>query len=140
MSAQNTLPRVVLVDDHPAMLRQTIQLLSPQFEIVHALPDGRQLLPLVAKGNLDLIVLDITLPEPSGIDLAVQLRRVGCSAKIVFLTVHADRDYAREAFEAGACGYVLKPRLASDLIPALKGALSGKIFISAAPELKELAL
>jgi len=62
----------------------------------------------VARHEPDLIVLDITLPGVSGIELASCLRRSGCSTKIVFLTVHCDTDYAREAFAAGGNGYVVK--------------------------------
>ncbi len=132
----NNLPRIVLVDDHPAVLRQTVQLLSKHFEIVAALPDGGKLLSL-AKDKVDLVVLDITLPEVSGIEWAARLREAGFRGKVVFLTVHADADYAREALDAGACGYVIKPRLASDLLPALRAALAGEHFISPCPELRE---
>jgi len=133
------LPQIVLVDDHPAVLRQTVQLLSARFKIVAALPDGSKLLALAANEKIDLIVLDITLPGLSGIDLASRLKSAGFLGKIVFLTVHADPDYAREVLDLGASGYVVKPRLASDLIPALIAALGGKIFISPCPELKEVA-
>ena len=138
MSAQVNFPRVVLVDDHPAVLRQVMQVLDTEFEVVDALEDGQQLSTVVNELAPDLIVLDITLPGTSGIDLALQLRKVGCRAKIVFLTVHADADYAREAFLVGASGYVLKPRLAADLPKALKMALADKRFISPASELEEL--
>ena len=139
LSTANDLPRIVLVDDHPAVLRQTLQLLSARFQIVAALPDGTQLLALAATTKIDLIVLDITLPGLSGIDLASRLKSAGFAGRIVFLTVHADPDYAREALDLGASGYVIKPRLASDLIPALIAALEGEIFISPCPELKEVA-
>ena len=137
-STESKLPRIVLVDDHPAVLRQTTQLLSSQFEIT-ALSDGRNLVKVALNGQIELVVLDITLPELSGIELAVRLKAAGFPGKIVFLTVHADPDYAREAFDVGASGYVVKPRLASDLIPALREALAGKTFISPCPELKELS-
>lgn len=139
LSTESGLPHIVLVDDHPAVLRQTVQLLSARFQIVAALPDGRDLLALAADKHVDLIVLDITLPGLSGIDLAARLKAAGYVGKIVFLTVHADPDYAREALEVGASGYVVKPRLASDLVPALTAALGGEIFISPCPELKEFA-
>ena len=137
-STQNDLPRVVLVDDHPAVLRQTVHLLSARFKIIAALPDGGELLSISKKKEIDLIVLDITLPGLSGVDLAERLNESGYSGKIVFLTVHADPDYVRQAFEVGAAGYVVKPRLASDLIPALDAALAGKTFISPCPELKDV--
>lgn len=131
-------PRVVLVDDHPAVLRQVLQLISSDFEVVDVLDDGRPLPALVTSLEPDLIVLDITLPGLSGIEIASLLRKTGALAKIVFLTVHADPDYAREAFDVGAKGYVVKPRLASDLIPALRAAMSGQRFVSPCPELAEL--
>jgi len=133
------LPSVVLVDDHPAVLRQTMQLLSGEFEVVEALDSGQRLAAVVAGLEPELIVLDITLPGLCGIELAAQLKKAGCPAKIIFLTAHNDPDYARAAFDAGATGYVLKPRLASDLIPALHAALEGKRFISPCPEFEELS-
>ncbi len=138
MSTGFKLPRVVLVDDHPAVLRQTIQLISNEFEVVDVLDDGRLLPATVTAFNPDLIVLDVSLPGLSGIEVAALLKKTGTCAKIVFLTVHADVDYAREAFDVGAKGYVIKPRLASDLIPALKAAMSDKRFVSPCPELAEL--
>jgi DNA-binding NarL/FixJ family response regulator len=132
-------PRVVLVDDHPAILRQVLQMISPDFEAVDVLDDGRPLPAMVHKLNPDLIVLDISLPGLNGMQIAALLRKTGTSAKIVFLTVHADADYAHEAFRTGAMGYVVKPRLASDLIPALKAAMSGQRFVSPCPELAEVA-
>lgn len=132
--------RVILVDDHPKVLRQTLQLLPPRFEVVAALQDGLELAGEANDLKPDLIVLDITLPGIDGVQLAKQLRAEGCRAKVVFLTVHADPDYAWEAFNAGALGYVVKPRLASDLVHALDAALAGKRFVSHCPELNEFQL
>ena len=131
--------RVILVDDHPAVLRQTLQLLPERFEIVATLQDGFELQTTVADLQPDIIVLDITLPLVTGMQLARQLRADGSKAKIVFLTVHADPDYAWEAFNVGALGYVIKPRLASDLVPALDAVLAGRRFVSPCPDLAELS-
>jgi DNA-binding NarL/FixJ family response regulator len=87
----------------------------------------------------DIIVLDIRLPPVSGLVLASQLRDAGCSAKIVFLTVHDDPDYVRAAFAAGAIGYVLKTRLSLDIVLALRAALQSERFISPSAELEGLA-
>jgi len=113
-------------------------LLSCDFQVVDALLDGRNLHRAVEVRRPDLIVLDVTLPGISGIELACGLASTPQPPKIVFLTVHADPDYAREALAAGALGYVVKSRLASDLIPALHAALDGKRFISPCPALEEL--
>lgn len=129
---------MLLVDDHPALLRQVTRLLAGEFEVVGTLPDGRDLLQTVAGHRPDLVVLDITLPGRSGIELARDLTLAPAPPGIVFLTVHADLDYAREAFTAGALGYVVKSRLASDLIPALRAALAHRRFVSPSAELGEL--
>jgi DNA-binding NarL/FixJ family response regulator len=125
------------VDDHPAVLRQTIQLLPERFEVVETSQDGLELQAAARNLQPDIIVLDITLPALSGVELARRLRSAGCQARIVFLTVHSDPDYAWEAFNVGASGYVIKPRLASDLVPALDAALAGKRFVSPCSNLAE---
>ena len=128
--------RLLLVDDNAAILRQVIQLLPREFEIVGTLEDGAGLRDAVRNHQPDIIVLDITLPAVSGIALASQLRKAGCAAKIVFLTVHSDPDYVRAAFAAGAAAYVVKTRLSLDIVLALRAALRGERFISPSPELE----
>ena len=129
--------RLILVDDHPDVLRQALQVLSDRFEVVAGSEDASQLLNAVREWQPDLVVLDITLASVCGIELARHLRAGGCTTRLVFLTAHADSDYAYAAFEVGALGYVLKPRMVTDLVPALDAALSGKRFVSACPELLE---
>ncbi|MFN0066531.1 MAG: response regulator transcription factor [Limisphaerales bacterium] len=131
-------PRVLLVDDHPAVLRQVAALLANEFLVVGALSDGQGLQRSIAADHPDLVVLDITLPGTSGIDLARDLACTANPPRVVLLTVHADPDYVRAAFAAGALGYVVKTRLACDLIPALHAVLGGKSFISPVPSLEEV--
>lgn len=130
--------RVLLVDDHPAILRQVVQMLPEEFEVVATLEDGRRLPAAVQEHQPDFIVLDITLPGQSGIHLASQLCHAGCVARIIFLTVHNDPDYARAAIAAGGSAYVVKMRLATDLVPALRAVIAGRRYVSPCPELKEL--
>jgi DNA-binding NarL/FixJ family response regulator len=128
--------RLLLVDDNPAVLRQVFQLLPREFEIVGTLEDGAGLRDAVRDQQPDIIVLDVTLPQVSGIALASQLSTAGCAAKIVFLTVHSDPDYVRAAFAAGAAAYVVKTRLSLDIVLAFRAVLRGERFISASPELE----
>jgi DNA-binding NarL/FixJ family response regulator len=67
----------------------------------------------------------------SGIDVARQLRESGCDAKIIFLTVHEDRDYVNAAIGAGGSAYVVKSRISSDLLTAIDAALADRLFVSA---------
>jgi DNA-binding NarL/FixJ family response regulator len=122
--------RVLLADDHRDFLAATARLLEPEFDVVDTVGDGQSLVENVPRHDPDLLVLDITMPRVNGIEAARQLTASGARAKIVFLTVHADEDYVREAQAAGGLGYVVKSRLASDLAPALWAALAGREFVS----------
>ena len=124
------------MDDHPALLQQASRLLEEEFVIVGTLTDGSRLVDMVTREAPDIVVLDITLPGASGLNLAHRLRESGCTARIIFLTVHCDADYARAAFLAGASGYVVKSRMASDLTHALHETQAGKHFVSPCPELE----
>src|SRR5262245_1022352 len=127
----------MLVDDNPEIIQQTRRLLQPEFDVVEALSDGSGLLPAVAAHEPDIVVLDISLPGENGIDLAAKLKKSGCEAGIIFLTVHTDADYAHAALAAGGSGYIVKARLASDLMEGVKAVLQGKRFVSPCPELHE---
>src|SRR5262245_21085308 len=110
MNTRASTARVLLLDDHPAVLRQVSQLLPPEFEVIAMLEDGTGLKAAVEEHQPDLVVLDISLPGSSGIELASQLWRARSRCKVVFLTVHEDVDYALAAFATGAVGYVVKAR------------------------------
>jgi DNA-binding NarL/FixJ family response regulator len=121
---------VLLADDHPAMLAMAASALEGECEVVGAVADGAALLDAAAQCDPDIIVLDITMPRLDGLKAAQQLRRTNPRAKLVFLTVHGDADFVRAALDAGALGYAVKARLASDLLPAVRAALAGRRFIS----------
>ena len=127
--------RLLLVDDNPAVLRQIAEVLPDDFDVVDMLESGEGLPFAVTTHAPDVIVLDITLPGESGLAVAAELRRRGCTARLVFLTVHQDADYVRSALAVGACGYVVKLRLALDLETAVRAAADGQRFISPLPEL-----
>jgi DNA-binding NarL/FixJ family response regulator len=123
-------PRILLADDHPAMLALTADALADECMVVGSVGDGRELLAEAERLHPDVIVLDVTMPRLDGIEAARQLLRFDQPARIVFLTVHEDADYARAALDAGGLGYVVKTRLASDLVPAIRAALADQSFVS----------
>ena len=122
--------RVLLVDDNPAVLRQVVELLPSRFDVVAMLEDGAGLSAAIERHRPDVVVLDISMPGANGFTLARELLRAGSSAKVVFLTVHSDPDYVHAAFAAGASAYVVKMRLALDMMPALESAIEGGSFVS----------
>jgi DNA-binding NarL/FixJ family response regulator len=83
-----------------------------------------------ARLDPDVIVSDVTMPGIDGFGAARSLKRAGCRSRIVFLTVHEDPDYAREAMLLGADGYVVKSRLASDLLTAIHEVVAGRKSVS----------
>jgi DNA-binding NarL/FixJ family response regulator len=130
-------PRVLLADDHPPMLALMSAVLARECAVVGSVVDGRTLLAEAEQLEPDLVVLDITMPGLDGIEAARRLRYLRHPARLVFLTVHEDSDYARAALDAGGLGYVVKSRLASDLLRAIRAALVGRRFISPTISLEE---
>jgi DNA-binding NarL/FixJ family response regulator len=130
-------PRVLLADDHPAVLALTATALADEYFVVGSVADGVALLTEAERLHPDVIVLDITMPGLDGIEGARQLRRSRQPARLVFLTVHERREFARAALDAGGLGYVVKARLASDLLPAIRAALAGRRFVSPTISLEE---
>jgi DNA-binding NarL/FixJ family response regulator len=104
--------------------------LSGEIEIVGSVSDGSDLIAAAARLDPDVVVLDISMPGLHGIEAARQLRRVGCRAKLVFLTAHEEHDYVCAALDAGGAAYVVKARLASDLVTAIREGLAGRRFVS----------
>jgi DNA-binding NarL/FixJ family response regulator len=123
-------PRVLLADDHPAMLALTAAALAGECSVVGRVGDGHELLAEAERLHPDVIVLDITIPHLEGIEAARQLQRSHRPARLVFLTVHEDADFAQAALDVGGLRYVVKARLATDLLPAIRAALADRRFIS----------
>lgn len=132
MAFQNTpvRPRILLADDHTLMLEGIRLMLEPEFQLVGSVEDGQALLAAARKLVPDVILLDISMPLLNGIDAAVQLRKILPSARLIFVTMHADTDYVTEAFRSGASGYLLKRAAASELLTAVREVLKGNYYVS----------
>lgn len=122
--------RVLLVDDNEGMLARAASALSPDCEIVGSLKSGQAALKAAVAVQPDVIVMDISMPGMNGLEVAASLRAAGSTAALVFLTVHDEEDFITAARAVGAIGYVVKPRLASDLSVAVREALAGRPFVS----------
>ena len=95
--------------------------------------DGQSLIEMAESLQPDLIITDISMPLLSGIEAAKNIMKSTPQTKIIFLTVHTDPDYVREALELGAVGYVVKSRLVSDLQLAIGEVLAGRTYVSSSP-------
>ena len=123
-------PRVLLVDDNDAILARARAVLAPACVVVGTAKDGPSALRAAEALRPDVIVLDISMPHMTGFEVAAALRHSGSTAALVFLTVHADEDFVVAARAVGAIGYVVKPRLVSDLMHAVAEAHAGRGFVS----------
>jgi DNA-binding NarL/FixJ family response regulator len=130
-TGENLRARVLLADDHPAVLEDLRALLQPEFEVVGAVGDGNALLSSVEALTPDVIVTDITMPGLDGIAAAAEVLRRSPRARIVFVTVHDDTEMAQRGLAIGALGYVAKVSAGDDLVPAIHAALHGKHYVSA---------
>ena len=126
-----TRARIVLADDHREMRNLVTHILGQEFEIVQAVENGPALLEAAARYNPDLCLVDISMPIINGIEVAALLKKSEAKAKVIILTVHEDQDFVQAAFDAGASGYVVKSRMATDLRQAARAVLAGNTFISA---------
>jgi CheY-like chemotaxis protein len=122
--------RILLADDHPHFPEIEERLLAPEFEVVGKVANGLALLEEADQLKPDVIITDISMPLLNGIEAIERLRESGSRSRVIFLTVHSDSDFVRRCIAAGAFGYVAKNRLATDLLPAIRDALAGSIFVT----------
>jgi DNA-binding NarL/FixJ family response regulator len=121
--------RVLLADDHPMVLEGVAKILEDEFDIVGKVEDGRALVAAAKELNPDIIVTDMTMPLLHGLEACRQLKRL-VDSKVIFLTMHADVAYAKEAFQAGASGYLLKRNAASELIDAIHTVIKCQTYVT----------
>ena len=123
-------PRILLADDHTLVLEGFRRILEGHYELVGTVGDGYALLEAAKTMQPDIVILDISMPLLNGIDAAAQLKKICPKAKIIIVTMHANTDYVRSAFEAGASAYVLKRSAVDELEQAIRAVLEGHSYIT----------
>jgi DNA-binding NarL/FixJ family response regulator len=126
--------RVFLVDDH-MVLRQGLRLLidaQPDMLVVGEAAGGRGVTDAVARAGADVVVMDISMPDLSGIRATEELRRMGINAKVLALTRHSEHGYLQQMLQAGAQGYALKQTAAETLIEAIRTVARGGMYFDPA--------
>lgn len=105
-------------------------ILQNNFTIAGELRSGASVIDQFQHLQPDVIILDVSLGDMTGFEVARRLKMAGCTAKIMFLTVHENIDFVRAAFNLGASAYIFKSQIDSDLLQALEVVLQGGCFSS----------
>jgi DNA-binding NarL/FixJ family response regulator len=126
-----TAARLLLADDH-VMVRRGLRLVldaEPDLEVVAEAGDGMEALEAVRRLEIDLAVLDVSMPRKTGLQATAELIAVRPELRVLILSMHDSEQYLFEALKAGASGYVLKSAADRDLVEACRAALRGEPFL-----------
>ena len=123
--------RILLADDH-ALVRRGLRMIldaEPDLTVVAEAADGTEAVAAATAGGVDLAVLDIAMPQMTGIQAARQISRNAPDVRILILSMYDNEQYFFESLRAGASGYVLKSVADRDLIEACRAAMRGESFL-----------
>ncbi len=126
--------RVLIADDH-ALVREGIRYVldqDPEIEVVGEASNGRDAIELAQQHSPDVVVLDINMPQLSGLQAAAQLKELAPDMRLLLLSMHDQAEYVREGLRIGTHGYILKDSAGQDLRDAIHAVFDGDVFLSPA--------
>lgn len=135
--------KILIVDDHEVVRQgiKTILRSRPQWEVVGEAVNGRDAIEKAKSLDPDVIIMDITMPEMSGIEATREISKMKLRSAVLVFTMHESKNLATTVQEAGARGFVLKSHAARDLLEALESLMGGGTFFGPdagkAPKAKE---
>lgn len=132
--------KVILADDHPVYrdgLRQMLES-DPELQLVHETGNGREALEQARRLKAQVLLLDVDMPQMTGVEVAQERRRARDSFEIIFLTMHREEDLFNTAMELGVKGYVLKDSAAEEILKAVHAVAGGQAYFS--PSLSQFML
>ena len=124
--------KIALAHDHTILRHRLRALLErePGMEVVGEVEDGRTALELARGESPDVVVLGIGMPDLSGMDATLQIRRVVPGAKVIAVSMHSDRRYVGRLLRAGASGYLLEDCAFDELPRAIRTVVNGSLYVS----------
>jgi len=130
--------RVLIVDDHAVVRRGLQQILSDEYEdvVFGEASNATEALELVTRKKWDVIILDITMPGRSGLDVLKEIKREQPAVPVLVLSIHPEDQFATRVLKAGAAGYMTKESAPDDLVTAIDRVRAGRKYVS--PSLAEL--
>ncbi len=132
--------KVLIVDDHPLMRQGLRRALEAQAEmtIVGECSNGHEALQSVQQGAPDLVIMDIHLPDVSGIKVSRRILAETSGTKVIILSADSDRELVDEALQIGVCGYLLKSGAVEEVARAVRMVADGRLYLS--PEVASIVL
>jgi DNA-binding NarL/FixJ family response regulator len=124
--------KILITDDHPVVRRGIRQILEDEEKIgvIHEAGNAKELFDRLREEKYDVILLDISLPGRSGLDLISQIKKMQTSAAVLMLSIHSEEMYAIKALKCGASGYLTKSSAPEELVSAIFKVSKGEKFIS----------
>lgn len=122
--------KLLIADDHPLIVAGVRQILErePLFEVVGTAATGAEVLPLVARLNPDVVLLDLRMPGVDGLGCLERIRARHPMVKVIILSMTTDPEQIQAAFKRGACGFLIKTIDLNDLASAIRQAVAGTAF------------
>lgn len=130
----NMATRIVIADDHDIIRAGIKSVLKghAEYEVCAEASNGEEALDVVEKIKPDILLLDITMPKISGLDIIARIKRVSAKTKIIIISVHKLGAYVSKALQQGVSGYLNKENVAEELILALARVAAGKVYLGEA--------
>ncbi len=125
---------ILIVDDHPLVREGLESILKPatKYEVVGQAGNARDGIQLVKDLRPDLVLLDLGLPDKSGLELSREIRNISPPTRILIVSMHSKVDYIVKAFQAGATGYMTKESATERLLKGIEHVLNGEYFMDGA--------
>lgn len=123
-------PTVLIADDHTLVAQGLASLIEKEFDVVGIVSNGNELLKSAALRVPDVALIDVSMPEMTGLEAARKLLAMAPDCKVIFVSVYATPEFVREAFGVGARGYLLKKSASSELVHAIRTVLNGNSHVS----------